>query len=253
MAEGRDSGGARLAGACRPAWGQACTASDLLRRTRRGGLGRAFRGLRDRLRGRLWMRRGRRGELGSVGDGGRSRSGCSHQCLQQVEQHRQHRTERRQHRQQRSRTGRLFFGVGCDLRRSVRRLHSRSRSLNAAATSRRAWTCSGRPRRLSPGRVVLGRPGVVRRILQLHDPGPPPKPIARCRLRPHAPIIGNAACTQLPNSIQSEESNGANNPADTTYPPITIINGPSGTLVSHRRAFDQWGLRLRAALVLFLP
>ncbi len=63
---------------------------------------------------------------------------------------------------------------------------------------------------------------------------PGPATQADCTMQTAASCAnyGNAACTQLPNSIQSEESNGANNPADTTYPPITIINGPSGTLVS---------------------
>jgi hypothetical protein len=43
---------------------------------------------------------------------------------------------------------------------------------------------------------------------------------------------GNPTCTQLPNSIQSEEPYCGNNPADTTYPPLTCVNGPSGTLVT---------------------
>jgi hypothetical protein len=43
---------------------------------------------------------------------------------------------------------------------------------------------------------------------------------------------GSATCTTLPNSIQSEEPNCTNNPADTTYPPVACVNGPSGTLVS---------------------
>lgn len=63
---------------------------------------------------------------------------------------------------------------------------------------------------------------------------PGPATQADCTQQSAAPCgnYNSTSCLNLPNSIQAQEPNGANNPANTTYPPITIVNGPSGTLVS---------------------